>query len=412
MHDRQSAHSYDFGMSDADEPPRPPLSHRVKWHIRRTGENLSPVRWARMWRYLRRTPQLDVIVVLPRLAPGGVERLALNLIESFRDRGIRATVLVTGLAEHSWTARLDGVADCIVLWDQIPPWRFRYFIRQFVVRSRARALLMTNSEPAYEATKGIKRRLPNVVVVDILHTMGRPEENDAFLRVRMPFREHIDVAVTVSSFLRQYMLDRGYESDPDRVRVIENAVPPSAGANRALARPGHLRVLWLGRVDRDKDPLAILDVAAALRHLEPDRTVSISVAGDGELFDALAQGASDTEPITVTLLGHVEDVSGLFECNDVLLNTSPREGQPLAVLEAISAGLSVVAYRVGGLPELAARSSQIHLVDPDRGPSGLAEALLAAPLPSAGELPASDAWEQHVADYLRVLGLAASAGTR
>jgi glycosyltransferase involved in cell wall biosynthesis len=284
-------------------------------------------------------------------------------------------------------------------------------VATFVRRSSARALLITNSEVGYAAIPKIREAHPNLVVVDVLHTIGTPDQNDAFLRVRMPYRAHIHKAVTVSDFLRQYMLDQGYADDPQRITVIPNATPPFFGRPSLEHRADAHRILWLGRIDRDKDPLAVVEVAQALALLEPSNAVSISMAGDGELMNDLIAELDTADGARITALGYVSDVESLLASHDVLLNTSPLEGQPLAVLEALAADMTVVAYRTGGFPEMAALDDRITLVPLDAGPTGLATALLEAFRQTRATTAASQhtdqeaTWRGHVDAYLGVLGL-------
>jgi glycosyltransferase involved in cell wall biosynthesis len=75
------------------------------------------------------------------------------------------------------------------------------------------------------------------------------------------------------------------------------------------------------------------------------------------------------------LLGSHDDVADLLEAADVFLLPSRAEGQPNAVLEAMSMGLPVVATRVGGVPELVRHECEALLVASEE-PDALAGACL------------------------------------
>ena len=125
----------------------------------------------------------------------------------------------------------------------------------------------------------------------------------------------------------------------DRVRVIYNGVPPME-ALPSNGLPEGKKILLLGRVEREKGH----DIAvAALDRMETK--AQLIVAGPGDWY--LPQRDD------VTLLGFRNDVGGLLQACDVLLNVSRfDEGAPLVVLEAQMAGLPIVATIVGGTPEI------------------------------------------------------------
>jgi glycosyltransferase involved in cell wall biosynthesis len=121
-----------------------------------------------------------------------------------------------------------------------------------------------------------------------------------------------------------------------------------------------------------------------------------SIKGHSDLLDALSQVR---KPPQMTLLGsgpeaiqiaataqrlglgaHIDIREGVSDPYPILLESqflvlpSPSEGMPNAVLEAMSAGLPVIAYRVGGIPELVEHGQTGMLVTPGDTP-GLARAI-------------------------------------
>ena len=87
------------------------------------------------------------------------------------------------------------------------------------------------------------------------------------------------------------------------------------------------------------------------------------VAGDGADRDALVRRAAALGD-RVRFLGERHDVDRLLSAADLLVLPSDREGLPMAVLEAMAAGVPVVASAVGGIPQLGADA--VELVEPHR----------------------------------------------
>ena len=82
------------------------------------------------------------------------------------------------------------------------------------------------------------------------------------------------------------------------------------------------------------------------------------------------------------LLGHRDDVGALMAASDGFVLASRFEGLPVALMEATTAGLPVVATAVGGIPE-ALTGGAGELLVPPQNPEALAEALARLAEPEA-----------------------------
>jgi len=115
-----------------------------------------------------------------------------------------------------------------------------------------------------------------------------------------------------------------------------------------------LRMLSVGRLDPEKNPLLLADVLAHAARL--DSRWRLDVCGDGTLIDQLAErlrelGVDDR----AVLHGHVPIDGGLWNLYrqaHALVHISFTEGVPQVLLEAFAARLPVVATSVGGVPAL------------------------------------------------------------
>jgi len=98
------------------------------------------------------------------------------------------------------------------------------------------------------------------------------------------------------------------------------------------------RILWIGRLERQKDPLLALDVIAATKGLH------LTMLAEGRLRRAAEQRieALDLQD-RVALRGHVETIGPFLAEADVLLITSHYEGGPAVAVEALAQGVPVVS---------------------------------------------------------------------
>lgn len=124
------------------------------------------------------------------------------------------------------------------------------------------------------------------------------------------------------------------------------AVEPFASLSRADVRQGE--VLWTGRLVAVKRPFALLDLAEDL-----PATARLVVVGTGPLKEPLARAVAERGLTDrVELVGAVEDVRPYLARAAVFVLPSASEGTPLSLLEAMVAGVPVVATDVGGVGDL------------------------------------------------------------
>jgi glycosyltransferase involved in cell wall biosynthesis len=157
----------------------------------------------------------------------------------------------------------------------------------------------------------------------------------------------------------------------DRTVVIPNAVEVSRARRKRRTGGGRPLVVAVGRLKAPKDFLTFI---RALGRLRPGSFEAV-IVGDGP-----DRARLEDEIDSLGLAGHVRlagerrDVPELLAGADVFALPSASEGMPVSVLEAMAAGLPVVASRVGGVPEQVADGETGLLVRPG-DPHDLAAAL-------------------------------------
>jgi glycosyltransferase involved in cell wall biosynthesis len=175
-----------------------------------------------------------------------------------------------------------------------------------------------------------------------------------------------DMMVAVSHAVASRVVD-----GPARVIYAGTDVPPRDSA--ALRRRSTSEVILgtAGRLIPLKGVEFLLRAAATLRDEFPH--VRVEIAGSGPQRPDLEQ-TSARLGLTghVKFLGWIDDLHSVLPRWDVFVMPSLEEGFPIAALEAMAAGLPVVASSVGGVPELVVDGKTGWLVPP-----GDAEALAA-----------------------------------
>jgi glycosyltransferase involved in cell wall biosynthesis len=174
-----------------------------------------------------------------------------------------------------------------------------------------------------------------------------------------------------------------------RFRVLRHALPSDyASAARLRPRDGRSRLVYVGRFVPKKGLDTLL---RACRILE-DRGVEFSCHLHGAGIDegrlqhlarelglcdkVFFEGAIPNERFYTTL--NHDDV---FVCSSRYMEDGERDGIPVTLLEAMAAGVTVVATRVSGIPELIVDGHNGFLVPPDDPVrlAGLLDSLLESP---------------------------------
>jgi glycosyltransferase involved in cell wall biosynthesis len=184
--------------------------------------------------------------------------------------------------------------------------------------------------------------------------------------------------IAVSTPIERRLIERdGVPSD--LVTLIPNAVIPAPDETPDSA--GTLPDGWLegplvgvvARLQPEKGVANFLQAATRVSRIFPK--ASFLVIGDGPLREELLSLAERLGiSKRVRFLGYRTDSRALMGLMDVLVVPSLTEGSPLIVLEAMAAGIPVVASAVGGIPDQLRNGQEGILVPPD-DPDALGEAL-------------------------------------
>jgi glycosyltransferase involved in cell wall biosynthesis len=147
--------------------------------------------------------------------------------------------------------------------------------------------------------------------------------------------------------------------------VSESDLAEAAAAISARDYSGELTLLTVGRLDAEKNPLLLAEIAALLA--AGGRRWRLLVCGDGPMREQLQQRVEQLGlQRDIELLGYVPIDGGLLDLyrnSHAFLHVSWTEGYPQVLVEAFASGLPTVATAVGGVP--AAADGAALLVEPD-----------------------------------------------
>jgi glycosyltransferase involved in cell wall biosynthesis len=185
------------------------------------------------------------------------------------------------------------------------------------------------------------------------------------------FSRPTDLGLCVSQAVEDVAAD-GYHVSRERLRVVYNGVeldrvrnvPPGARATiRAeLGVPASAGVIALvGRMYPVKGHPAMLRMMARISKACPDARLVLVGDGPGRVACEALTSELGLQS-RVIFLGHRDDVPCVLAAADVVVVPSESEGLCLAAIEGLAAGKPVVAYAVGGLPEVVTEGKDGRLI--------------------------------------------------
>jgi glycosyltransferase involved in cell wall biosynthesis len=137
----------------------------------------------------------------------------------------------------------------------------------------------------------------------------------------------------------------------EKLQVIPNGLPTANGLLPHNARHPRWLAGYVGRLTHEKGPDLFLDALIALCQRHPQ--LDAVMLGDGpERETLLARIAAAGLHNRITLPGYQTDMNRWWPQLDALVISSRTEGTPMILLEAMQAGVPVVAFSVGGIPDV------------------------------------------------------------
>jgi glycosyltransferase involved in cell wall biosynthesis len=291
-------------------------------------------------------------------ALGGAQQCLLDLLPAIQERGWKARVAIPRGGPLINLLRARGVPV-----DEIQSGPYRSgtksagdvlrFAADVPLQTAAIAALLRQSHTDLVYVNG-----PRVLVAAALAVRGR-----------MPilFHAHHSIGQASAAYLEGLALRRSGATiaaccaavaqpirkwvASGRIHTIPNGTPDFGFRERSLERRQETRIGIIGRIAPEKGQTEFLRAAALLvKHLPRARFVvcGAPLFGDREYYRAVLRLSTD---LPVELLDWHADVGAVMRDLDILVIASKQEGMPRVMLEAFSAGLPVVAFPVGGIPE-------------------------------------------------------------
>jgi glycosyltransferase involved in cell wall biosynthesis len=315
-------------------------------------------------------PPILVVHLVIGLEIGGLETVVANLARQMGERFRLRVICFEGLGPiASRFARAGVTVECIGRPDTS--------IARSVIRLRRRLkalrpdVIHTHNEKAHIrgalATLGFS---PRPALVHTRHGESQATGLAALANRFAIWRS--DFIVSVSE--KASAISRAEGAPPSRTRVIRNGIDVNHQDLHAGARTAQTRIVAIGRLAPVKDFATMLHAARIVADALP--WFRLDVVGDGPSRPELERLCRELRlHAHVSFQGTRDDVRRVLSEATLLVQSSLSEGISLTLLEAMAAGVPIVATRVGGNPEVVEHGVTGLLVPP-ADPQSLAAAIL------------------------------------
>ena len=327
-----------------------------------------------------------VVHLIHSLEPGGAEAVLVDLARAAPAAGLELAVMpLVRPRDERYLAALRELDVAVLVLDLPSRWDVRAFPRSLsLLRAWHPDVVHTHLKHA-DLVGAVGARRLGLPMVSTLHIVDNHAGAVAGFKRRLAATGRLATAartITVSEAQRRWYLDAFPSAHPDRVVTIHNGItdpgrisparPGSEAVRRSLGiPPGAVVVAQVGMLREGKGHHDLITALGLLGDI-PD--LRVLIVGDGPLRRSLELACVPLRD-RLQFTGYREDVPALLEAVDVVVQPSEFDALPTTLIQALAAGLPIVATAVGGIPEIVTPDEGILV--PPRNPVALAGAIRA-----------------------------------
>lgn len=296
------------------------------------------------------SPRPRIAYLITNSEIGGAQSHVADLLQSMA--GKADTVLLAGGDGPLFDIAKQAGARAIRLErldNALSPWRAIAALREMVKALKQVAPDLIHAHSAKAGALGrIAGFLLGIPVIYTVHGFAFKPEAPARQRIAARVAEWMLAPLTARVICvaeAERRLAKALPLPADRIAVVPNGIADTI--QRATLENPMRRIVMVARFAAPKRPDAV--IRAFARSSLPD--CELVLAGDGPEREAMQQLAEAIAPGRVSFQGSVTDIAGLLATAQAFTLASDHEGFPLSVLEAMRAGLPIIASDLPGIRE-------------------------------------------------------------
>jgi len=318
--------------------------------------------------------QIKVLEIIDSLGSGGAESLLKNFVLEAKKNNIFNIEIATLYSNAIFKEEIKNAG--IPVWDL--NLKYKYDLKGILkiitlIKKKKYSIVHVHLFPAniFAAVASLFLS-EDIVWIFSEHSIYNRRRSFKIFKILDSFTYSRYLKIICVSKQVQCALVKWLPSLKDKTIIIPNAVPvPKFLSSNSLKI---YDILFVGRLTQAKGVDILLKAVKILKN-KHSKYLKIAIAGDGPLKENLNNMAVELGVDgEVEFLGVRKDIEELMISSKIFVLTSRWEGLPMVILEAMSRGMSIIATRVGGIPEIIENGKEGILISPE-DPETLAQAI-------------------------------------
>lgn len=317
----------------------------------------------------------SAMLIIGQLGRGGAEKQLILLANSLASADIATTLVSFHGGERQ--SQVSEKVNLVILQERPPervPWLITITPRLWwVIWRQQPQLLIAFLLYAYLASIPLAAISTNAIRVSSRRSLGMFKDVKWVLHIERLVNALTDLVIANSHAVANYAIKQE-ALDPQKVKVIQNVLPKvwytkPLNPLAAGSSDREVTILNVANLIAYKGQQTLIEAIAVVRERFPETTLRI--VGDGPERNAITELAAKLEvPLDVTGFSEVDYTT--YQSGEIFVLSSNEEGMSNALMEAMAAGLPIVATDVGGNSEVLGDSG---LLVPPGNPIELASAI-------------------------------------
>jgi len=164
--------------------------------------------------------------------------------------------------------------------------------------------------------------------------------------------------IIITSKKDQEFIINNFKINPEKIEVINNYIDTNLFIKKENNIDKKNKLVFVGRFNQQKNLFNLLDAV-------DNMDVELNLIGSGELENELKEKAQKIKIARINFLGNIlnEKLGEELNKNEIFIFPSLYEGNPKALLEAMSVGLAILTTKVKGIREIVKHKENGYLVE-------------------------------------------------
>ena len=315
--------------------------------------------------FVWRRTRINLLIVAPGLVAGGADRALIDLINGLDSNQFNLYLATTEPQSNIWIRHiLNRVTEYWDIGSMGTDHLMRQKMLQHVVETKHVDLMyIMHSQIGFDILPWLKSHTQ----VKTSAQFHLEEPGGGWIQYALSrYQNLIDRIVVISHDLKQLLIST-YYVEPHKISVVYLglAVPESPTPPPSPAPSGEIRILYPARLDPQKAPLRVVDIARMLQ-LQQINAI-IDVIGSGSLETDLRNLLRRARLASKVVLHGAEEPAKMrqwYQQSHAILLTSDYEGLPLVILEAMAEGRPAIAPDLGAIREVITSDTGFLIPEP------------------------------------------------